>query len=159
MLYEPGSSYWDFSGNWGYEEALENGHNPEPRQFVDATTVSGIEVARDGDNFIVKVDFEKLGGLGSNYKFGFYISVLTEYWGGTPGGAGQVMIFFPYLENGFDWADTSNFETQTIGTEIPEGTPFTLAPSERLDFYICYEFAVNIKSGTYIITTKVEPAL
>lgn len=150
VLYEPGSLRWDFDGYWGYEEPVGSG------QWIDASTVSDIEVARDGDNFIVKVDFDRLGGLGSNYKFGFFISVLTEYWGGIPGGADQVMIFFPSYEY-FDWFNSSNFELQTVGTEIPEDTPFTLAPGERLDFYICYEFAVNIKPDTYTITTKVEP--
>jgi len=113
VLYEPGSAMFSFDGVWGYEEAEENGQPPSPRAFVDATTVDDIEVARDGANFVLSVSFEKLGGFGSSFKFGFYISVLTEYWGGIPGGAGQVMIFFPYFED-FDWANTTNFPTGTI---------------------------------------------
>ena len=39
-----------------------------------------------------------------------------------------------------------------------EDIPFTLQPSERLDFYICYKFAENIQGGTYYIYTTVKPA-
>jgi len=39
----------------------------------------------------------------------------------------------------------------------PLTLPLTLEPYERVDFCICYEFALNIKPGTYTITTKVEP--
>ena len=105
---------------WGYEEALESGANPEPREFTDATLRDDITVARDGDKFILGVSYEKLGGPGSDFKFGIYISHLTEYWGGIPGGAGQVMIFFPYFEE-FDWADTSAFPTGTV-----PGDPFSM---------------------------------
>jgi len=41
---------------------------------------------------------------------------------------------------------------------FPEDTPFTLQPSERLDFYICYKFDLLIKAGTYDIYTTVYPA-
>ncbi len=158
VLYEPGSGNFNFDGNWGYEEALESGANPTPRTFIDATTVSGLEVARDGDNFIVKVDFDKLGGLGSEYRFGFYISVLTEYWGGIPGGAGQVMIFFPSYDY-FDWADTRGYETFTVGTEIQEGETFTIGAGETVTFVIVNEFDIALRPATYTITTYLEPVV
>lgn len=152
--YEPGSLKFDFGGDWGYEEALESGANPEPRNFVDATTISGIGVARDGDSFILKVDLDMLGGIGSEYKIGFFISVLTEYWGGIidnpTNAADQVKIFYPTY-NQFDWADTSNYETRTIGTEI---TSATLQPLEPLDFVVSNTFK---GVGTYTITTSAVP--
>jgi len=55
----------------------------------------------------------------------------------------------------FNWG-SETFETAQILKEIV--SPFTLYPGERLDFYIKYEFAVDIYPGTYTITTKVEPA-
>jgi hypothetical protein len=43
--------------------------------------------------------------------------------------------------------------------EAPElPTQITLQPGETLNFYICYEFAVNIYPGIYTITTTVKPA-
>jgi len=41
---------------------------------------------------------------------------------------------------------------------FPQDTPFTLQPSERLDFYICYKFDLLIQAGTYDIYTTVYPA-
>ena len=55
--------------------------------------------------------------------------------------------------DGFNWIKP--YEDATILEAIT--SPFTLKPGERLDFYIRYEFAVNIESGDYTITTTVEP--
>ena len=55
----------------------------------------------------------------------------------------------------FNWG-SETFETAQILEEIP--SPFTLYPGERLDFYIKYEFAVDIYPGAYTITTEVRPA-
>jgi hypothetical protein len=57
-----------------------------------------------------------------------------------------------------NWEDMTYYIDLAIGAEIPEGQVFTLEPYEHLDFYICYEFAVDIWEGEYIITTTVEPA-
>jgi hypothetical protein len=154
VSYEPGSLMWAFMGNWGYEEALETGVNPDPREFEDATLREDIQVARDGDQFILKVDFEKLGGCGGSYKFGLYISHLTEYWGGIPGGADQVMIFFPDFDT-FNWVDTSGYEIRTVGTET---TQITIPSRETVHFCICYTFAVDISPGLYTIITEIQPA-
>jgi len=164
VSYEPGSDNWKVpnavvEGDWGYEEALENGANPNPRAFVDVTTIDGIEVERNEDSFILKVDLDVLGGIGSDYKFGFYISVLTEYWGGLPGGAGQVMIFYPTYSE-FNWADTSNYETRTIGTigtEI-DPNPFELPADSSLDFVVVNEFNDLSDGFTGTITTEALPA-
>jgi hypothetical protein len=58
----------------------------------------------------------------------------------------------------FSWSDTTtvNMATATLLEQITSS--FTLAPSERLDFYIKYEFATNITPDIYTITTEVQPA-
>ena len=56
--------------------------------------------------------------------------------------------------DGFNWIKP--YEEATILEPITQ--PFTLQPMERLDFYICYDFAPNIKAGTYYITSTVELA-
>lgn len=154
VSYEPGSLMFDFDGVWGYEEALETGVNPEPRAFEDATLRDDIQVERDGDKFILKVRFNKLGGCDGSYKFGLYISHLTEYWGGIEGGAGQVMMFYPVFEN-FDWADMSSYPTRTLGTEITGN--LELESGEEKHFCNCYDFAINIVPDTYTITTGITP--
>jgi len=114
VSYEPGSQMWTFIGVWGYEDGYdEDGNPPSPRNFEDATLRNDIAVSRDGDKFILSVSNEKLGGPGSDFRFGIYISHLTEYHGGIPGGAPQVMIFFPYYDL-FSWADTTDFPTGTV---------------------------------------------
>jgi hypothetical protein len=57
----------------------------------------------------------------------------------------------------FSWSDTTtvNMATATLLEQITSS--FTLAPGERLDFIICYEFAVDIYPGIYTITTEVVP--
>jgi hypothetical protein len=57
--------------------------------------------------------------------------------------------------NGFAWG-SEKFVEAIILEEIT--SPFTLQPSERLDFYIKYEFATNITPDVYTITTEVQPA-
>jgi len=56
---------------------------------------------------------------------------------------------------GFDWANIP-FKSATILEPIT--SPFTLYSGERLDFYICYKFAVDIYPYIYTITTTVKPA-
>jgi hypothetical protein len=65
---------------------------------------------------------------------------------------------------GGTWANFQGYvDDVTIGNEpwdlelFPEDTSFTLQPGERLDFYIKYEFATNIKPDVYTITTEVQP--
>lgn len=133
VSYEPGSNNFAFSGVWGYEAALGSGANPNPRNFIDATTVTGINVERIGDDFILKVDFDVLGGC-SDYRLGFYISHITEYDGmGTPGAADQVMIFYPEYSQ-FNWADTDSFTTRTV--ECPP--PCELIIDEPFDSILGY---------------------
>ena len=55
----------------------------------------------------------------------------------------------------FTWG-AETFESATMLEEI--SSPFTLYPNERLDFYIKYEFAVNIEPGEYTIITEVKLA-
>jgi hypothetical protein len=55
------------------------------------------------------------------------------------------------------WGRWSNPTEGVADLLTPIGSQFTLAPGERLDFIICYKFAVNIYPGTYTITTTVEP--
>jgi len=159
VLYEPGSLYEGHETDWGYEEGYdESGNAPSPRAFVDATDVSDIEVVRDGDNFIVKVDLDRLGGIGSEYKVGFYISHLTEHWFDNnldPTGAGQVMIYYPKFDQ-FDWADTGNYETRTIGTELESPFEVTVPAHTKLDFAIANYFPQMTYPGTYTITTTVK---
>jgi hypothetical protein len=66
---------------------------------------------------------------------------------------------------GGTWANFAGFvDDVMIGGKthdlelFPEDTPFTLQPSERLDFYICYKFDLLIKAGTYDIYTTVKPS-
>jgi hypothetical protein len=55
-----------------------------------------------------------------------------------------------------NWEDLSYYRNFAIGTEIT--SPFTLEPYEVLPFYICYEFAIDIKPETFTIYTEVQPA-
>ena len=97
---------------------------------------------RTGKVFTVDIPIGLLGGCGAEYYFA--IQFRTTLMGTYP----QKLDL---------WAQTTaeNFALATVGTEIPEATPFTLQPSERLDFYICYKFAVGIYPYIYTITTTV----
>jgi hypothetical protein len=69
-----------------------------------------------------------------------------------PGHSGSWYAQYPK-----DWG---RWGSPTVGVAdllTPIESPFTLAPGERLDFIICYKFAVNIYPGTYTITTTVKP--
>jgi len=148
ILYEPDHSMrWDYSGSpgtgdWGYSDTWDKEHNEWlSGSFVPPEEV-GISAENTGTSLIVTISADKLGGLGNTYKFAMNLYKHTGFLGSeqTPD---QLWI---HAEGEL-----------TLGTEIPEGTPFTLAPGERLDFYIYYEFATNIYPGTYTITTTVKP--
>ena len=149
ILYEPDYSMrWDYSGppgtgDWGYSDTWDEAHNEWlSGSFVPPEEV-GISTENTGTSLIVTISADKLGGLGNTYKFAMNLYKHTGFLGSeqTPD---QLWI---HAEGEL-----------TLGTEIPEGTPFTLPPYERLDFYICYEFAPDIQAGEYVITTKVELA-
>jgi len=149
ILYEPDHSMrWNYSGppgtgDWGYSDTWnEAGGEWLTGSFVPPEEV-GISTENTGTSLIVTISADKLGGLGNTYKFAMNLYKHTGFHGSEQP-PDQLWI---HAEGEL-----------TLGTEIPEDTPFTLAPGERLDFYICYEFAVNIKPDTYTITTKVEPA-
>jgi len=44
-----------------------------------------------------------------------------------------------------------------IYDEYSEGTSIVINSKETIDFINCYEFAINIKPGTYTFTTQIEP--
>jgi len=60
----------------------------------------------------------------------------------------------------FDWTkpivSAENYKYTLLMEELP--SPLTLAPGERLDFYICYKFDLLIEDGTYDIYTTIKPA-
>ncbi|RLI43663.1 hypothetical protein DRO59_00230 [Candidatus Bathyarchaeota archaeon] len=62
------------------------------------------------------------------------------------------MVFGGETDERFNWT-----RIDVLGTKIPEATPFTLEPGERLDFCICYRFETRVV-GNYTITTEVVPA-
>jgi hypothetical protein len=60
-----------------------------------------------------------------------------------------------WLAESKEYSETDSEAIQALPIAL---TQVTLLPHERLDFYICYNFAVNIFPYTYTITTTVKPA-
>jgi hypothetical protein len=61
------------------------------------------------------------------------------------------------------WIVSDGSEYSEVDSEAIQALPIaltqvTLLPYEHLNFYITYEFAVNIVPYTYTITTTVKPA-
>jgi len=123
---------------WHYE-AYGTGWGAEPEYHLPYL---GITATGDyaGKVFIVDIPIGLLGGCGAEYYFA--IQFRTNLLGTYPVGLDL-------------WAQTSaiNFASAIVGTEITG--PFTLQPMKRLDFYICYKFAVGIYPYIYTITTTV----
>jgi hypothetical protein len=69
-----------------------------------------------------------------------------------PGHSGSYYAQYPK-----NWGRWGNPTEGVADLLTPIESPFTLAPGERLDFIICYKFAVNIYPGKYTITTTVKP--
>jgi hypothetical protein len=125
--------YWDSEGShplkWlGLESPDDPYHGPTLQEYIDGTAVTKGFASREYGTLYV---------VGIKFQAGY---------GGT-------------------WANFEGYvDDVTIGNEpwdlelFPEDTSFTLQPHERLDFFICYKFAVDIYPYTYTITTTVKPA-
>jgi len=94
------------------------------------------------EHFEIKIPVEYLCG-------GKWAINIEASW---PEHSGSYWARYPTTWEGwYDFTNLADFPVEQITS------PFTLAPGERLDFIICYKFAVNIKPGTYTITTTVKP--
>jgi len=124
---------------------------PVYKEYIDGAWSSPLPVPEgmeasgnvNDEHFVLKIPFKYLCGA----KWAINIEAS---WAGHSGSW--------YAQYPKEWGRWAN---PTVGvanllTEIT--SPFALAPGERLDFIICYKFAVNIYPGTYTITTTVVPA-
>jgi hypothetical protein len=112
----------------------------------------------------------------SEIKFADYSGGTYQDWVKTnaSGNVLTVSIKKTALPCTFTWMGYANYNGLQVWIEIdtdtwtptgyinlcgdPINSPFTLQPGERLDFYIKYEFAVNIYPGNYTIYSTVKPA-
>ena len=157
---------------WTYTYAASPTHTPKmtvainyPHGFAITTfddgTHNGWYYAPDG---------------GTESKFADYSGGTYQDWVITTasGNVLTVAIKKTALPGAFYWHGYANYNGQQVWIEIdtttwlptghialcgdPITSPFMLQPGERLDFYICYNFAVDIYPYTYIITTTVKPS-
>ena len=98
-------------------------------------------------SYKIEIPVKYLGGCGATFNWAINIEA------SWPGYSGSHYAQYPK-----DWVrwTATNTATFHIGELIT--SPFTLAPYEKLDFIICYKFAVDIWPGEYTITTTVKPA-
>jgi len=112
--------------------------------------------------------------VGTTVRFADYSGGTYEDWvktsvSGENGNVLSVAIKKTRLPNEFLWHGYANYNGIPVWIEIDENylpighatirepisSPFTLAPGERLDFYIRYEFDEALEPGEYTIITKV----
>jgi len=141
-LYSP---YDPTGGGWYGWHTSEEAWNTRVDEiwWIEATGARDFSANPEG-KFVVKIHKTKLDAT-------FHWAVYANQFG------------FYHPNNGYScypadfiWGTNEIFEQATILEEIT--SPFTLYPGERLDFYIKYEFAVDIYPGTYTITSTVKPA-
>jgi hypothetical protein len=125
--------YWDSEGahplKWeGLESPDDPYHGPTLQEYINGEAVTKGFASREYGTLAV-VGIKFMAGYGGT-------------WAGFAGYVDDVMI----------GGKTHDLEL------FLEDIPFTLQPSERLDFYICYKFDLLIKAGTYDIYTTVYPA-
>jgi len=65
VMYEPGSSYWDWEEPWAYEDKDENGNWHTIIKKIE--DVEGVSAEKTDTCLIVTISKDKLGGLGSSY--------------------------------------------------------------------------------------------
>jgi hypothetical protein len=158
---------------WTYTYAVNPTHTPKmtvainyPHGFCittfDDSTHDGWYYAPDPDSEATRV------------RLGDYAGV-TKDWVKTTASSNvlTVAIKKTALPDTFLWHGYANYNGQQVWIEtdnnwFPTGyialcgdpitSPFTLQPGERLDFYICYNFAENIQGGAYDIYTTVKPS-
>jgi hypothetical protein len=127
-----------------YENGWHTG-SPDYKNYPlpDGITATGNRSKSENQQMIFTVAISKKYLDMREFKWAVYFK----------GGSGG-RTFYP---SAFSWYDTNtnNMATATLLEQITSS--FTLAPGERLDFIICYEFAVDIYPGIYTITTEVVP--
>ena len=156
---------------WTYVYAVNPTHTPKMTVAINYPNGFGITTFDDGqhDGWYYAPDG------GSETKFAEYSGGTYEGWVVTSasGNVLTVEIKKTALPNEFKWHGYANYNGQQVWIEIdtntwtptghatifePIGSPFTLNPGERLDFYIKYEFVLTISPGTYNIYSTVKPA-
>jgi hypothetical protein len=140
-LYSP----YDLAGGgwhgWHTSEAAWN-TKVEDIWWIEATGERYFSANPEG-KFIVKIHKTMLDAT-------FYWAVYANQFGFYNPNNG-----YSCYPSGFQWG-SEKFVVAMMLEEIT--SPFMLQPSERLDFYIKYEFATNITPDVYTITTEVQPA-
>jgi len=136
--YDPTGGGWH---GWHTSEAEWN-TEVEEIEWIEATGERDFANNTEG-KFIVKIHKTKLDAT-------FYWAVYANQFGFYAPNNG-----YSCYPSDFLWG-SEVFEVAVMLEEI--SSPFTLYPGERLDFYIKYEFAVDIWPGTYTIYSTVKPA-
>jgi hypothetical protein len=128
-----------------FDDGSHDGWYYSPDPYSEATTV------RLGDYSGVTTDWVKTTASSNVLTVAIKKTALpdTFLWHGYANYNGQQV----WIETDASWQPTGQ---ATIREPIT--SPFTLQPSERLDFYIKYEFATNITPDIYTITIEVRPA-
>jgi len=150
---EPIGTHWAFKdghdpggwlGKWGDYQALPSWIQASP----DTSPCKTFSIIIDSDK--LGNDNGKADDCGLPYRF-FLQAPLSDQ-GYPESWTGEVaLITFPEAAN--PWEDSSDFEQETLGTEV---TSITLQPDEKRLFCICYIFDLHIGAGTYVLTTTVD---
>jgi len=95
-------------------------------------------------DFTITVPKSLLGGIGSTFNWAMHVETTNQ---------GYYPSTWPN-----DWCGsiTEYAQESTVGSQI--SNPFTVPSGQAKDFYICYDFAINLVPDTYTIKTDITPA-
>jgi hypothetical protein len=110
-----------------------------PLDKVPGITASGYST---GKHFEISIPCERLGGAGAKYYWNMQLRTNLISWVNEPtSGWGDHVTGFIENHNG-----------------ISIVFPYTLEPGETLDFNLAFNLDINLKPGTYTVTTTFKPA-